>query len=189
MNPIAPTGVRTTWDIDTAHSSVTFTVRHLMFAKVHGRFTRWSGVITVDEPHPEDSRIEVRIETASVDTHDDTRDNHLRSPDFFDSANHPEMTFVSTHVEKAADDRYRMDGDLTIRGVTRPVTLDVEMLGRAKDPWGKERAVFSARTSVDRTEFGLRWNQPLEGGGVLVSNKVDIEIEIEAVLRSDAPSA
>ncbi len=188
MNPVTAT-THTTWDIDTSHSSVGFTVRHLVIAKVRGQFARWAGTLAVDETHPADSHVEVRIEAASIDTRDAKRDAHLRSPDFLDAAHHPELTFVSTGVEAAGPDRYRMTGDLVIRGVTHPVTLDVELQGRARDPWGGERAVFSAKTAIDRTPWGLVWNVALETGGVLVGEKVDIDIEIEAVRRAESAAA
>jgi polyisoprenoid-binding protein YceI len=188
MNPAIAT-TPTTWDIDTVHSSVGFTVRHLVISKVHGRFSRWNGTLVLDEARPEDSHVDVRIEAASIDTHEAKRDAHLCSPDFLDAAKFPELSFVSTHVEGAGQDHYRMTGNLTIRGVTRPVTLEVEMLGRGKDPWGGERTGFSAKASMNRVEFGLVWNQALEAGGVVVGEKVDIDIEIEAVLRAETAAA
>ena len=189
MNSTATVRTLTPWDIDTVHSSVGFTVRHLVISKVRGRFTRWSGSLALDEVNPGASSIEVRIETASIDTDEPKRDAHLRSADFFDVERNPEMTFRSTAVEKAGAERYRMTGDLTLAGVTRPVVLDVEALGQAKDPWGGERAGFSARTTIDRREFGLTWNQALETGGAVVGEKVEITIEIEAVKRVETPAA
>jgi len=180
---------RTTWDIDTSHSSVGFTVRHLVISKVHGRFTRWSGTLVLDPAHPAGSSIEARIETASIDTTEPKRDAHLRSPDFFDAEKNPELTFRSTGVRPAGDQRYELAGDLTMHGVTRPVVLQVEALGQAKDPWGAERVGFSARTAIDRRDFGLTWNQALETGGVMVGEKVEIAIEIEAVKRAEPPAA
>ncbi len=177
-----------TWDIDTVHSSVGFTVRHLVISKVHGRFARWSGTLALDDARPERSRVEARIEAASIDTHEPQRDAHLRSADFLDAERHPEITFHSTATTRAGDGRFELAGDLTIAGVTRPVRLEVEALGRAKDPWGGERAGFSARTTIDRSDFGLVWNQALEAGGVVVGDKVEITIEVEAVLKSEAPS-
>jgi polyisoprenoid-binding protein YceI len=179
---------QTTWDIDITHSSLGFSVRHLVISKVHGRFDRWSGSLMLDETHPERSRVEARIEAASIDTHEPKRDAHLRSPDFFDTDKHPDITFRSTQIAKTDNDRYQMVGDLAIVGVTRPVVLLVEVIGRVKDPWGAERAGFSARTTIDRREFGLVWNQALEAGGVVIGETVEIAIEIEAVQRSETPA-
>jgi len=176
---------QTTWDIDLAHSNLGFTVRHLVISKVRGRFARWAGTLTLDEAHPERSQVEARIEAASIDTHEPQRDAHLRSADFLDTDRYPEITFRSTRIEKAGENRYQVTGDLTIAGVTRPVRLEVEALGRTKDPWGGERAGFSARTTIDRRDFGLVWNQALETGGVVVGEKVEIDIEVEAVKRAE----
>lgn len=178
---------RNTWDIDVAHSSLGFSVRHLVIAKVHGRFARWTGSLVLDDARPEDSRVEVHIESASLDTHEPQRDAHLRSADFFDSDHNPELVFRSTRIERAGDDRYTLSGDLTIAGVTRPARLEVEALGRAKDPWGGDRIGFSAKTTIDRRDFGLVWNQALEAGGVVVGEKVEITIEVEAVRRAEQP--
>jgi polyisoprenoid-binding protein YceI len=180
---------RSTWDFDTVHSSVGFTVRHLVISKVHGRFARWSGSLVLDDARPENSRVEARIEAASIDTHEPQRDAHLRSSDFFDTDKHPAIEFRSSRIEQAGEQRYQVAGDLTIAGVTRPVRLEVEALGRAKDPWGGERAGFSARTTIDRRDFGLIWNQALEAGGVVVGEKVEIGIEIEAVKRAEQSSS
>ncbi len=177
------------WDIDTVHSSVGFTVRHLVISKVHGRFARWSGSLVLDDARPENSRVEARIEAASIDTHEPQRDAHLRSSDFFDTDKHPAIEFRSSRIEQAGGQRYQVAGDLTIAGVSRPVRLEVEALGRAKDPWGGERAGFSARTTIDRRDFGLIWNQALEAGGVVVGEKVEIGIEIEAVKRAEQSSS
>jgi polyisoprenoid-binding protein YceI len=189
MNTAVDTATQSTWDIDTAHSSVGFTVRHLVISKVHGRFVRWSGSLALDEANPGASRIEARIETASIDTNEAQRDAHLRSADFFDAEQHPEIVFRSTGVTKSGERDYRLSGELTISGVTRPVVLEVESLGTAKDPWGGTRAGFSARTSIDRREFGLTWNQALEAGGVVVGEKIEIAIEVEAVRRAEKSAA
>ena len=177
-----------TWDIDTVHSSVGFTVRHLVISKVHGRFARWIGTLTLDDARPERSRVEARIEAASIDTHEPQRDAHLRSADFLDAEKHPEITFHGTGITRTGEGRFELAGDLTIAGVTRPVRLEVEALGRTKDPWGGERAGFTARTTIDRRDFGLVWNQALETGGVVVGEKVEITIEVEAVRKSEVPS-
>lgn len=169
-----------TWTFDTAHSSIEFVARHLMMSKVRGRFSGWDGSITVGDPVT-GSSVDVTIDTASVDTRDAKRDEHLRSSDFFDVENFPAMTFRSTGVRASGDRRWQLEGDLTIRGTTRPVVLDLEYLGIEKDPWGKEHAGFSASTELDREEFGLKWNAALESGGVLVGKKVKIELDIQAI--------
>ncbi len=178
-----------TWTIDAAHSGVHFTVRHMVVSKVRGKFGRFSGTITYDAARPAASSVVATIDVSSIDTGVEQRDGHLKSADFFDAARFPEMTFRSKHAEPAGADRLRLTGDLTIRGVTREVSLDVELGGRAKDPWGGERVGFSARTSLDRKEFGLTWNQALEAGGVLVGDRVDIELEVEAVSAASQKAA
>jgi polyisoprenoid-binding protein YceI len=169
-----------TWEIDGAHSLVGFTVRHLMIAKVRGAFTRFSGSIEIGEDALASS-VDVRIDAASIDTNEQGRDEHLRSPDFFDVEKHPEWRFVATGVRKTGARTFDLDGTLTIRDVTRPVTLHAEYNGVAADPWGGRRAAFTASTEIDREEFGLTWNQALEAGGVLVGKVVKIQLEIEAV--------
>jgi polyisoprenoid-binding protein YceI len=176
------------WAADPVHSSIGFSVRHLVVSKVRGKFTRWSGSIRMDEHDLATAQVDVSIETASVDTGVEQRDNHLRSADFFDVEKYPAMTFKSTRVETKAGE-LRLHGNFTLHGVTRPVVLDVEYAGTQKDPWGGLRAGFSARTSLDRKEFGLTWNQLLEAGGVAVGDKVDIDIEIEAVKQVPAAAA
>lgn len=168
-----------TVSIDTSHSSVGFAVRHLMISKVRGTFARWQGTITLDDDLARSS-VEVKIEAASIDTKDEKRDAHLRSADFFDADTYPRMTFASKRVEVVGP-RLHVTGDLTIRGTTREVVLRVEQLGLAKDPWGNQRAAFSASTSIDRKDFGLHWNQVLEAGGVMVGDKVEITLDVEAV--------
>jgi len=178
------------WDFDLVHSSINFWVRHLMVSKVHGRFTKWTGKLEVDDKNPANSRVEVQIDAASIDTQEAPRDAHLRSADFLEVEKYPYITFKSTSIEPVSKDRYKAKGDLTIRGVTRPVELDVEYAGRVKDPWGGERLGFSARTSLNRKEFGLVWNVMLEAGGITVGDNVEIEIEIEAVKKSvEKPAA
>lgn len=178
----------TRWDIDTTHSAITFQVRHMVIAKVHGRFARWTGAVELDPADLSRSSVEVRIEAASIDTQVADRDAHLRSADFLDVEKHPEITFRSTRVEQGAGG-LRVVGDLTIRGVTREVVLDTEYAGTAKDPWGNERAGFSARTTIDRKAFGLTWNAALETGGVLVGEKVEIVLEVEAIKKAAAVAA
>ncbi len=169
------------WNIDTSHSGIQFTVRHMVIARVRGGFDRWQGTVEFDPAEPAASKVSVRIESASINTREPQRDQHLSSPDFLDVGNHPAITFESRRVEKVAGDRYRVLGDLTIRGVTRPVELDAEYLGAAKDPWGNERIGFHAKAAINRKDFGLNWNQALETGGVLVGEQVEIAIDVEAV--------
>ncbi len=176
------------WNIDTTHSAIHFWVRHLVISKVHGRFGRWSGALDLDTQDPTRSSVEVRIDAGSIDTQVADRDTHLRSPDFLDVARHPALTFRSRRVEQAAGG-YRVTGDLTLHGVTREVTLEAEFAGTARDPWGNERAGFSAKTSLDRRDFGLTWNAALEAGGVLVGEQVEIAIELEAVKKAAAAAA
>ncbi|HEX2038560.1 MAG TPA: YceI family protein [Acidimicrobiales bacterium] len=168
------------WEIDRSHSSVEFVVRHLMVSKVRGRFGEFSGSLRIGEV-PEQSSVEVVIDAAGIDTGDSSRDEHLRSADFLDVATHPTLTFRSTAVRERGG-RWLVDGELTVRGVTRPVTLDVELLGVVTSPWGKQVAGFTATADIDREDFGLTWNQALETGGVLVGRKVRIELSVEAIL-------
>jgi polyisoprenoid-binding protein YceI len=169
------------WTFDTVHSSVAFSVRHLMISRVKGHFDKWSGTLELDDANPTAAKISIRMEAASVNTQDQQRDDHLRSADFFDAGNYPEIAFESTGVKKLSEQNYVVTGNLTIRGTTKEVPVEAEVLGRARDPWGGFRAGFSANTSIDRRDFGLVFNVPLEGGGVLVSDKVEISAELEAV--------
>ncbi|MEZ5174726.1 MAG: YceI family protein [Acidimicrobiia bacterium] len=166
------------WDIDGSHTSAEFVARHLMVTRVRGGFGSIAGTVDVAED-PTDSVVEVTIDTASITTGDDERDAHLKSADFFDVENHPEMKFVSTAV-RAAGSSWILEGDLTIKGVTRPVTLDFDFAGVATDPWGNQKAAFSATTTINREDWDLSWNVALETGGVLVSKKINIEIEMQA---------
>jgi polyisoprenoid-binding protein YceI len=170
------------WDIDRDHSNVEFVARHLM-SRVRGRFTDFDGVIHVDED-PARSSVEVSIDAASIDTLHEDRDAHLRGPEFLDVERFPKLSFRTTRVSPPDEEgRFQVVGELTIRDATRPVTLDVEYLGWSGDPWGGQRAAFSARTEIDRDDFGASWNVVLETGGLLVGKKVQIELEVEAVLR------
>ena len=170
----------TTWNIDAAHSEVGFEVKHLMIAKVRGRFAGVTGAITLDESDLTASSVDVSIDVSTIDTRQEQRDAHLRSGDFFDAESFPTLTFHSSRVE-AVGSSLRITGDLTIRGVTREVVLDATNEGRANDPWGGERIAFSAQTKIDRRDFGLTWNQALEAGGVAVGHDIKIAIEVEAV--------
>lgn len=177
----------TTWKIDHAHSHIAFSVRHMMVAKVRGQFKGFDGEVAFDEAHPERTRVAVRIDAASIDTGLEARDNHLRSPDFLDAAAHPTIAFVSRGVERLGDDRARLVGDLTIRGETRPVTLDVDYAGQALSPWGVTSAGFSGSTKIRRKDWGLNWNQALETGGWLVGDEIAIQIELE-LTKAAAPA-
>jgi polyisoprenoid-binding protein YceI len=178
----------TTWNIDSAHTGINFAVRHMVVSKVRGRFGKYSGTITLDDADIARSSVEVSVDASSLDTGVADRDTHLRSPDFFDVEKFPELTFRSKRIEQVEDTRYRVIGDLTIRGVSREVALDAEYGGRGKDPWGNERIGFVAKTSIDRKEFGLTWNQTLETGGILVGDRVEIELDVQGV-RAAAQSA
>ena len=177
------------WQFDPAHSSIAFTVRHMMVTKVRGEFTNWSGTLDLDPDQPERSSVSVDIDAATIDTRVADRDTHLRSADFLDVANFPRITFRSTKIERTAPDALAIHGDLTIRGVTRPVVLAAEMNGPVKDAWGGVRAGFSARTAIERRDFGLLWNVALEAGGFLVGDRVEIALEIEAVQPAAAAVA
>ncbi|HEY3834672.1 MAG TPA: YceI family protein [Acidimicrobiia bacterium] len=168
-----------TWNIDPSHSTVGFTVRHLMISKVRGRFGTFSGSLTIDAD-PLQSSVQATVDLASVNTDDEGRDAHLRGADFFNTETHPEMTFSSTGVKEKGDD-YVLLGDLTIKGVTRPVEFELEFEGVGADPWGGTRAGFSAHTEIARKDWNIDFNMPLETGGVVVGEKVKIELEIEAV--------
>ncbi|MBI2940472.1 MAG: polyisoprenoid-binding protein [Chloroflexi bacterium] len=178
-----PTTVAT-WTIDPAHTQVEFAVRHMMVTTVRGRFATFSGSVRADEADPARSSVEVTIDASSIDTREAQRDGHLRSPDFLDAEQFPTLAFRSRRVEALGGDRYRVVGDLTIRDITREAVLDTTFEGRAKDPWGGERAGFSARTSFDRRNYGLTWNIPLEAGGIVVGNEVKISLEVELVRQS-----
>ena len=173
----------TTWTLDAAHSRAEFAVRHLMIANVRGTIPIQSARIVRDEDDVTRSSVEAVLDVAGVDTKAADRDGHLRSPDFFDVANHPTMTFASREVEET-EDGLRVHGDLTIRGATRPVVLDVELLGEAKDPWGNAKAAATATTAFDRRDFGLTWNAALETGGFLVSDTVKVSLEISAIKQA-----
>jgi polyisoprenoid-binding protein YceI len=175
------------WDFDHAHSSVDFTVRHLLVSKVRGRFTKWTGELQLDEQDVTRSRVGVEIDVASVDTHEAQRDAHLRSGDFFEADKHPRIVFKSKRVEEKGADRLAVTGDLTIRGATHEVVLDVERGGViAKDPWGKRRAGFTATAKINRKDFGVNFNQVLDQGGLALGEEVAITIEIEATTAVSA---
>lgn len=176
------------WDIDPAHSEIQFIARHMMIGKVRGRFRKFRGTIEVAD-RPEDSWVEAVIDAAGIDTGDETRDEHLRSQDFLHVERYPELPFRSTAVRPAGEDRWEVTGDLTIRGVTKSVTLNVEFEGAAVDPWGHVRVAFLASTEINREEFDVSWNQLLEAGGFLVGKGVRVEIDVEAVLQTELEGA
>ena len=178
---------QTTWTIDSAHSAAEFAVKHLMIATVKGHFADVAGTVVLDEADPTKSKVTVSIGVASVDTRDAKRDGHLKSPDFFDVEKFPAITFASRKLSGRVDGEFTLVGDLTIHGVTREVALKVESAGRAKDPWGGERAGFAATTKINRKDFGLTWNVALETGGVLVGDEVKIAIEVELVKQAAKP--
>lgn len=181
---IAIPGYKTgTWVLDPAHSEVTFSVRHMMISKVRGTFGMKSATLVAPE-NPLDATVEASVDVTSVDTKDEGRDNHLRSADFFDAENHPTMEFRSTGV-RIEDGDFLVDGDLTIRGVTKPVTFDFEFGGFGTDPWGAYKAGATAKTVVNREEFGLTWNAALETGGVLVGKDITITLDLQGALQQD----
>lgn len=169
------------WKIDPSHTAINFTVKHMMFSKVNGRFKDFDGTI---DPSALEASGTVRV--ASVDTGNDDRDNHLRSGDFFDVEQYPEMTFRATNVEKVTEDQYRVTGDLTIRDQTKAVTWNVKSEGEGKDPWGNQRRALHAETTIDRRDFGLTWNQALEAGGWLVGNDITISSDLQLIEVPDA---
>lgn len=177
-----------TWKIDHAHSHIGFSARHMMVAKVRGQFGRFDGEIAFDAAQPERTRVAITIDAASIDTGLEPRDNHLRSPDFLDVEAFPTIAFASRRVELLGDDRARLVGDLTIRGVTNPVTLDVEHAGQALSPWGTTSAGFSATAKIRRKDWGLNWNQALETGGWLVGDEIAIQIELELTGQAEQPA-
>lgn len=182
----------TTWNLDATHTEVGFSVKHMMFTTVRGRFEALEGTVRLDSENPESSSVEVSIDANSLDTGVADRDNHLRSGDFFDTESFPTLTFRSRKVEGSLanpGDSFKVTGDLTIRGETREVVLDATFEGTGTDPWGGTRAGFSAETSIDRRDFGLTWNQALETGGVLVGTEIKISLNVQAVLAQEPAMA
>lgn len=173
---------KTIWVLDPTHSEITFKVKHLMISNVKGEFKNFN--VTVEGEDLELSKIKASIETGSVFTNNTDRDNHLKSADFFDVENHNAMTFESTSFKKVDDDEYKLTGLLTIKGVSKEVSLDVEFGGMNKDPWGNEKAGFSIEGKINRKEWGLNWNAALESGGVLVSEEVKLQAEVQIVKQT-----
>ncbi|MEP6492326.1 MAG: YceI family protein [bacterium] len=186
-NDSLTTAKTSTWIVDPTHAELAFAVRHLMLATVRGRFGTVSGTVIVDHDDLKATKIDVTVDVTSIDTRQEMRDNHLRSADFFDAANHPNMHFVGKRIEGDPTGSFRVFGDLTIRGNTKEIVLDVVAEGRAIDPWGNDRAGFSATGKISRDAFGLKWNQALEAGGVAVGDEVKMTLDFELVRQ--APQA
>jgi polyisoprenoid-binding protein YceI len=177
------------WQLDSVHSQIDFSVRHMMISKVRGEFENFTGTVNFDPDNPTATTVDITIMIDSINTRDEQRDGHLKSPDFLNADEFPTMTFKSSRVEQIDENSGKLFGDLTIRGVTQEVALDVEYAGQAKSPWGTFSAGFSAKTRIDRKDWGLTWNQALETGGVLVGDKVDINIELELVKQPETAAA
>lgn len=173
------------YSIDTAHTLVQFSVRHMMISKVRGQFEKFSGTVDLDETNPANTTLEIQVETASVNTREAQRDGHLRSPDFFNSEAFPTMVFKSIRVEVVDSIHANLFGDLTIRDITKPLKLEVEFSGKAKSPWGKTSYGFTASGRINRKEWDLTWNQALETGGILVGEEIEIGIELELIQEPD----
>ena len=176
-----------TWTLDPVHTAATFAARHMMISTVRGTFKNITGTLEYDPENPQNASVEAVINVNSMSSTGNTdRDNHLLSPDFLDAAKYPTMTFKSTTVEITGENRAKMTGDLTIRGVTRPIVVDVELMGQTVSPYGKEVVGFVGSTTINREEWGLTWNMMLETGGMMVSKDVKIELDVEAVLVAEA---
>lgn len=169
------------YTLDIAHTRIGFSARHAMVSKVRGQFNEFEGSGYLDSENPANSHVEITIKAASIDTRNADRDAHLRSNDFFAMEQYPEITFRSTQVQRANEDQYYVSGDLTIRGITKPVTIGFEFTGSSVDPWGNFRVGFEGQTTINRKDWGVTWNVALEAGGVMVSDKVNLEFEVEAV--------
>lgn len=174
-----------TYTIDPSHSQVGFTVRHMGFSRVRGRFTNFSGTIQVDPENLSTLEVDVEIEAASIHTGDEKRDGHIRTGDFLSADEHQNLTFKSTGVRDVSGNSFKLDGDLTIRGVTRPVTIEGQYLGEGPDPWGGTRVGFEGSTVINRKDYGVNWNAALETGGFLVGDEVTIELAVQAVLNEE----
>lgn len=170
-----------TWQIDASHSHIEFAVRHLMISTVRGRFGKVSGTVAVDDQHPAKSTVDVTIDTSSIDTREAQRDSHLQSPDFFEVEKFPAITFKATGAAADIGGSFPLTGNLTIKDVTRPITLEVTSEGRGNDPWGNVRAGYSAKGKLKRSDFGLTWNQLIEAGGVAVGDEISIRIDVELI--------
>lgn len=174
-----------TWEIDPAHTTIAFSIRHMMVSNVRGEFVKFSGKVEGDEAHPEATKIEASIDTASIDTRNAKRDEHLRSPEFFDTAKFPTAVFKSKKLEKVGEAKWKVTGDLTLHGVTKEIVLDVDnVTPPIKDPMGNLRAGAEARTTIDRQDFGIVFSKTLDGGGALVGNEVAITIDVEVTKKA-----
>jgi polyisoprenoid-binding protein YceI len=171
------------WQIDAAHTEIEFSARHLMISNVKGRFDSPTGTVSYDPARPGSLHLEVSIPVATIDTRNEQRDAHLRSADFFDAENHPTMTFKGKHIDGDVNGKFKLIGDLTIRGTTREVTLDVTSEGAGPDPWGNDRLGFSATGKISRKDFGLLWNQVLEAGGVAVGDEIKMIVNTELMRK------
>ena len=174
------------FSIDKSHSSIDFSVRHMMISKVRGQFDAFDGTINLDVANPEKTTVDVTVDAGSINTRDAQRDGHLKGADFLDVENNPSLRFVSTRVERTSDNTAKLYGDLTIRGITKPVVLDVEFAGSSKSPWGTTSYGFEATTKINRKDWDLTWNVALETGGVLVSDEIAIHVEVELVQVAEA---
>lgn len=174
-----------TYAIDAAHSQIGFITRHAMVAKVRGTFTEYEGSGYFDADNPENSNLSITIQADSIDTRNTDRDTHLRTSDFFDITNHPTISFISTGIAAAGKDAYKVTGDLSMRGVTKSITFELETTGSAVDPFGNTRMGLEGSVAVNRKDWGLNWNAPLEAGGFLVSEKVTLEFEVSAIQTGD----
>ena len=179
----APAFAQSSWEIDPAHSNVQFGVRHMMISTVRGKFTKFTATATGDEKDAAHAGVQASIDVASIDTGDEKRDAHLKTADFFDAEKFPTITFKSTKVEAAGDRRFKLHGDLTMHGVTKPVVLDVEATPEVKGMRGETRAGARATTKINRKDFGVNWSKTMDGGGVVVGDEVDVTIEVEGVKK------
>jgi polyisoprenoid-binding protein YceI len=183
----ASSSLAATWEIDPAHTAIQFSVRHMMVSNVRGHFGKFTGHVEGDETKPAEARVEATIETASVDTANEKRDEHLRSPDFLDAAKFPTITFKSKKVEKTGEAKWKVTGDLTLHGVTKEVVLDLsDVTQPIKDPMGNLRAGAEVRTTINRQDFGITFNKALDGGGVMVGNEITITIDVEVTRKGGA---
>jgi polyisoprenoid-binding protein YceI len=189
LAPLAAQAAPTTWTIDSSHTQSMFTVRHLVVSNVRGQFDKTTGTVTLDDKDVTKSSVEAVIDAQTINTREPKRDEHLRSADFFDVANHPSITFKSTKVEKAGEGKLKVTGNLTMRGVTKPVVLDVDLpAATVKDPWGNTRMGFAATTKVNRQDYGLKWSKAVEAGPV-VGDEIKIEIEGELIQQAAKTSS
>lgn len=177
---------RNKWAVDASHSAIEFKVKHMMISNVRGSFHKFEADLVADATDLTSANVHFSIDLNSIDTRDEQRDGHLKSADFFDVEKYPTIDFKSTQISRKGDGQYALTGDVTMHGVTKPITFDVEFEGQGKDPWGNERAGFSANASLSRKDFGLSWNAALETGGVLVGDEVKISLQIEAIKQGEA---